>query len=271
MPCLGDQFSLADLLLGTGRVRDEVPNDRGSCASTSRPRPRDPLLAFEASEDAGISSSNCGSRRKYEEYEESSGCDGGVAKYGASYGMVRGIGVVVRLVGFLGSRVKADGVGEAVEDPLLEVDCLERLQLDLVEAVSRHARGSVGAAFLLCDHGGMNKCFLGPELEGGASTGTSFSSSGVLGISGDLSVEPFRLDLKLRRSLRKTGVDGVLVLGVADRRDESELHRCSSSSGGGVGRWAGGEREALEESGLAVTAVENNWLSAGGMEGSTAS
>ena len=62
---------------------------------------------------------------------------------------MRGIGAVVRRVGFLGSSVKDVVVGEALDEALLDVDCLDRLQFDLVEAVSRQARGSVGAAFLL--------------------------------------------------------------------------------------------------------------------------
>jgi hypothetical protein len=143
-----DQSSLADLRLGTGLVREEAPNDRDSRVEVG-------VLGFgfeceesKGTEGACISSSNWGSRRKYEEYE-SSGSTGGVAKYGASYGIVRGIGAVVRRVGFLGSSVKDGVVGEALDEPLLDVDCLDRLQFDLVEAVSRHARGSVGAAFLL--------------------------------------------------------------------------------------------------------------------------
>lgn len=98
--------------------------------------------------------------------------------------------------------------------------------------------------------------------------GASLSSSGVLGNSGDLSdCTPFRFfDLKPSRSLRKTGVEGALLLGAADKRDESELQRRSSSSGGGVGRWAGRGREALNEAGLAVTSVENSWLSGGGRD-----
>lgn len=76
-----DQSSLADLRLGTGLVREEAPNDRDSRVEVLG-------SGFECDESRGtegacISSSNWGSRRKYEEYE-SSGRTGGVAKYGAS-------------------------------------------------------------------------------------------------------------------------------------------------------------------------------------------
>lgn len=134
---------------------------------------------------------------------------------------------------------------------------------DCAEAVSSDATGSVEELFLLWHQGGVKDRLMDAATgtTGGSGAGSNSmlaSNSGVAGRS-HVGVR-FRLAEKVNRNLRNTGVEGRELLGAVDRREVSEFIDCLSSSIGGFeGREVVG-RDEVEDTGLVVTASENNWL-----------